>query len=79
MYPPATGYIVYSSLFDYSVNLTTNNFHYRTDRVCSKTTVVDGVTIPQGAVVVVPILMLHHDPQYWKDPEKFDPDRYADI
>ena len=54
-------------------------FYYRTDRLCSKTTVVNGVTIAQGSMIVIPILHLHHDPQYWKDPEKFDPDRYAKL
>ena len=49
---------------------------YRTDRYCNKTTVINGVTIPKGATVVVPITFLHHSPLYWKDPEKFDPDRY---
>jgi cytochrome P450 len=52
---------------------------YRTDRACSKTTDVKGVTIPQGSVVIIPILLLHHDPQYWNDPEKFDPDRYKKL
>lgn len=47
----------------------------RTFRVCLKTTVVKGVTIPQGATIVVPCLLLQRDPLYWKDPDKFDPDR----
>ena len=46
-------------------------------RFCLKTTVVKGVTIPQGATIVVPILLLHQDPLYWKDPENFVPDRYG--
>ena len=47
----------------------------RTDRYCKQTTVINGVTIPKGAVIAVPISVLHHSPLYWKDPEKFDPDR----
>ncbi len=57
------------------MSIMTFNFN-RIDRVCSRTTNVKGVTIPQGSVVVISIALLHHDPQYWKDPEKFDPDRY---
>ena len=47
----------------------------RTDRYCKQTTVINGVTIPKGAIIAVPISLLHHSPLYWKDPEKFDPDR----
>ena len=52
------------------------NVVYRTDRYCKRTTVINGVTIPKGAIIAVPISMLHHSPLYWKDPEKFDPNRY---
>jgi hypothetical protein len=48
-----------------------------TDRYCNKTTVINGVTIPKDTTIVVPIALLHHSPLYWKDPEKFDPDRYC--
>ena len=51
-------------------------FNYRTDRYCKRTTVINGVTIPKGAIVTIPISLLQHSPLYWKDPEKFDPDRY---
>ena len=50
-------------------------FMGRTDRYCTKTTVVNGVTIPKGAAIEVPIGMLQRSPLYWKDPEVFDPDR----
>ena len=50
------------------------SFH-STDRYCNKTTVINGVTIPKDATIIVPIVLLHHSPLYWKDPEKFDPDR----
>ena len=47
----------------------------RSDRYCKETTVINGVTIPKGAAIIVPISVLHHSPLYWKEPEKFDPDR----
>ena len=53
-----------------------HNIINRTDRYCKQTTVINGVTIPKGAIIDVPISVLHHNPLYWKDPEKFDPDRF---
>ena len=52
---------------------------FRTDRYCKWTTVINGVTIPKGAIIDVPISVLHHSPLYWKDPEKFDPDWFVYI
>ena len=52
---------------------------FRTDRYCKRTAVINGVTIPKGAIIDVPVSVLHHSPLYWKDPEKFDPDRFVHI
>jgi cytochrome P450 len=35
------------------------------------------VDIPRGATVVVFIYGTHHSPQYWEDPENFNPERFA--
>ena len=50
-----------------------------TARYCNKTTTVGDLTIPVGAQVAIPIWQIHHDPQYWPQPDKFDPDRYDVI
>ena len=46
-----------------------------TSRYSSDTTTVGGVTVPARAFVTIPIWHIHHDPQYWPQPDKFDPDR----
>ncbi|CAL1286913.1 unnamed protein product [Larinioides sclopetarius] len=35
-----------------------------------------GITIPKGMLVTIPSYALHKDPQYFPDPDKFDPDRF---
>uniref|UniRef100_A0A182S9K1 Cytochrome P450 n=1 Tax=Anopheles maculatus TaxID=74869 RepID=A0A182S9K1_9DIPT len=54
-----------------------------TDRICTRDYVVrneDGVefTIDKGTIVFIPIVGLHYDPQYYPDPEKFDPERFSE-
>ena len=45
-------------------------------RHCVKSVVINGVTIPKGVTVTVPVQLLHNDPKYWRDPDVFDPERY---
>ena len=37
----------------------------------------NGITLPKGAGVQFPTYFLHHDPDYWPDPEKFEPERFS--
>lgn len=35
------------------------------------------VVLPKGMSVMVPVYGIHHDPEYWPDPERYNPDRFS--
>ncbi|MEZ4380948.1 MAG: cytochrome P450 [Nannocystaceae bacterium] len=45
-------------------------------RVAVADDVIDGVRIPAGATVILPIYTWHRHPDMWADPERFDPSRF---
>ena len=45
---------------------------------CAKETTLGGYTIPQNTVVITNFYSLHNDPQFWPDPDRFDPLRFLD-
>ncbi|CAN7992799.1 unnamed protein product, partial [Ixodes hexagonus] len=47
-------------------------------RHCRQDTTIMGQLIPEGANILVPTWHVHHDPNLWLDPYKFDPERFAD-
>ncbi|CAH1399864.1 unnamed protein product [Nezara viridula] len=48
-------------------------------RLCTKDTEIEGVKISKGTKVFISPFALHYDPEYFPNPEKFDPDRFSDI
>lgn len=49
----------------------------RLDRVSKKDVEINGVFIPKGTVVTIPIYPLHRNPEYWLKPEEFNPERFS--
>ena len=50
-----------------------------TSRLAEKTIEINGVTIPKGVTVQFPIYLMHYNPNFWPEPEKFDPERYSPL
>ena len=51
---------------------------FRTERICTATggTNLCGLEIPEGLSVSVPIAHMHRMPEFWPEPEKFNPLRF---
>jgi len=49
----------------------------RTDRLCVKDWEEDGLFIPKGMSISIPVFAIHHDPSIWSEPETFRPERFS--
>ena len=77
-----------SSLYDAAENIEYVNMVFcealrlfppgpRTSRECKQTcAVTDDLIIEKGISVTLPIFLIHRNPKYWPNPEKFDPERF---
>jgi cytochrome P450 family 6 len=52
---------------------------HRLERRCVKEYKIpeSDVIIPVGQIVAVPVQGIHHDEQYWPEPERFHPERFS--
>jgi len=47
-----------------------------TDRESSNDVVIDGHKFTKNSIILIPIWVVHHNEQYWPNPENFDPTRF---
>jgi len=45
----------------------------------SEDTTLRGFELPKGSIVMANLYNVHHDPETWKDPENFRPERFLEI
>jgi len=50
---------------------------YQLTRVCTRDTQVNGRRIRAGTRILIPVYALHRHRGHWRDPDAFDPDRFA--
>nr|CAB3235815.1 cytochrome P450 CYP3-like member 2 [Phallusia mammillata] len=48
-------------------------------RHCSEEIIMNGITIPKGVTIIIPMYGLAHDEEYWEEPMKFKPERMEDM
>lgn len=58
---------------------------FQTDRRCTQDFTIQpknpkekNLHLKKGTMVIIPILALHHNPEYFPNPKTFDPDRFND-
>uniref|UniRef100_A0A914X5W4 Cytochrome n=1 Tax=Plectus sambesii TaxID=2011161 RepID=A0A914X5W4_9BILA len=49
----------------------------RTERECNSAIEINGISIEKGVIICVPIWAIHHDPEIYPEPDKFDPERFS--
>lgn len=47
----------------------------RLERMTKQTVKINGIQIPKGMTIMIPVYALHRDPELWPEPEEFKPDR----
>ncbi|XP_031288388.2 cytochrome P450 3A29 [Camelus dromedarius] len=77
--PPTYDGLLHMEYLDMVVNETLRIFPLpgRLERVCKKDVEINGVFIPKGTLVMVPVYALHKDPALWTEPEEFRPERFS--
>nr|XP_039270251.1 cytochrome P450 3A5-like [Styela clava] len=51
----------------------------RNARIAERETTINGLTIPAGLLVAIPVYGLAHDPDYWDEPFAYKPERMRDM
>jgi len=50
---------------------------FLTSRECAQDCDIKGLHIKKGTPIMTSIYSIHHDPEFYPEPEKFDPERFS--
>ncbi|CAL1292656.1 unnamed protein product [Larinioides sclopetarius] len=51
--------------------------HLFTNRYAVEDVQYGDIQIPKGTLIQAPVYLMHHDPDFWSEPEIFDPERFS--
>ncbi|GBN24126.1 Cytochrome P450 3A5 [Araneus ventricosus] len=51
--------------------------HLFTNRYALEDVQYGDIHIPEGTLIQAPVYLMHHDPDFWSEPEIFDPERFS--
>ncbi|KAF8793772.1 Cytochrome P450 3A21 like protein [Argiope bruennichi] len=51
--------------------------HLFTNRYAVEDVQYGDIYIPKGTLIQAPVYLMHHDPDFWSEPEIFDPERFS--
>lgn len=88
LYPPATRFVKPQFLVCIPVFKNTNfSYNLNIENIFKKNSVtrinrsnldemdINGIKIPKETELTFPVFAIHRDPEFWEEPEKFDPER----
>ena len=47
--------------------------------MCAEDSTIGSYTIPKGAIIIANLWAIHHNPDSWPNPDKFNPERFLDA